>query len=98
MLRVGLEPSISSEAKPLTIDDVVGERILSPNKVRAGNADAGVMCEPEERDKSSLANSSNTELVVRDFRGIGRGRGLGLAPELSVTGGSSGEDLNSSAS
>ena len=97
MLRVALESSMSSEAGPLTIDDVVRERILSPNKVRAGNADAGVMCEPEERD-SSLANSSNTELVVRDFRGIGRGRGLGLVPELSATGGSNGEDLNSSAS
>lgn len=87
---------MSSEAETLRIDEGAGGRILSLAKVLLGNADAELMSEPEERDASSLANSSNTEFVVRDFRGIGRGRGLGLGPEVSVIGGSSGEVLSGS--
>lgn len=79
-----------------TIDDVVGGWILSPNKVIAGNADAELMCEKEERDASSLVKSSNTELVVRGFRGIGRGRGFDLGPKFSASRGSSGEVSDSS--
>jgi hypothetical protein len=83
ILNAGSTSSMSSE----TADGVVGGWMLSAAKVLAGIEDA----EPSKRDSSSLMKSSYMVLVVRDFRGTGRGRGLDFGTAVPAPRGSDGE-------
>jgi hypothetical protein len=68
-----------------TADGVVGGWMLSAAKVLAGIEDVS------KRDSSSLMKSSYMVLVVRDFRGTGRGRGLDFGTGVPAPRGSDGE-------